>query len=89
MENWLASIGLLVVAILSVSVISRHITRATGRTKSMSGMSSMLAAACTACVVMVEAEVFHLPLPWLVLAAGVSAGALGLLAQVLVGRRAN
>jgi len=88
MENWIISICLLIVAALLVSAISRRITQATGRTRSLGFIASMLWAVVTVPAALGAASVFALPLPWAILVAGVSGGVFGLSAQALAGRRA-
>jgi hypothetical protein len=88
MEAWIISICLLIVAVFLVSAISRRITRATGRTRSLGFMASALWAVATVPTILGIAAVFALPLPWLILVAGVLGGTFGLSAQALAGRRA-
>ena len=87
MEDWIISICLLIVAVFLISAISRRITRATGRTRSLGFIASMFWAVATASTVLGVAAAFALPLPWLILVAGLLGGTFGLSAQVLAGRR--
>jgi len=88
MEDWIISICLLIVAALLVSAISGRITHATGRTRSLSFIASMLWAVVTVPAALGAASVFALSLPWALLVAGVLGGVFGLSAQALAGRRA-
>ena len=88
MENWIISICLLVVAALLASAVSRRITRATGRTRSLGFIASMLWAVVTVPAALGAASLFTLSFPWAILVAGVLGGLFGLSAQALAGRRA-
>jgi hypothetical protein len=88
MEDWIISICLLIVAVFLVSAISRRIARATGRTRSLGFIASMLWAAVTVPTALGAASFFALSFPWAILVAGVLGGLFGLSAQAVAGRRA-
>lgn len=88
MENWLLAASVLIVASLLVSLVSRRITQVSGRNRSLSFMWCMAWAVVSMCAAFGISDLFGLSLPWSLLAAGVSGGVFGLLAQALAGRRA-
>ena len=88
MNPWLVSIILLLVFAGVLGFATRVVVRRSGYTKTPHLPWSLLGPVGAGCAVAVAVGIFNLSGPWLVLVAGVAAGALQFLAQVICSYRA-
>lgn len=88
MDSWLISIILLLAFVAVLGLATHALVRRTGYAKKPHFPWSLLGPLGAGCAVAVAAGAFNLSGPWLVLVAGISAGALQLLAQVVCSHRA-
>ena len=86
MERWILPIIAIAVLSLVLPALSRLITQRTGRSKSVKGTWSLVTT-IGVFVSVIAASCFNLDLPWLAVAAGVSAGVIGLGVQLVAGAK--
>ena len=87
MERWILPIIAIAVLSLALPALSRLITQHTGRSKSVKGAWSLVTP-IGVFVSVIAVSYFNLDLPWLAVAAGVSAGVIGLGVQWAAGEKA-
>ena len=87
MERWILPIIVIAVLSLAFSALSRLITQRAGRSKSVRGAWSLVTPIGIFLSV-IAVSYFNLDLPWLAVAAGVSAGVIGLGVQWAAGEKA-
>ena len=87
MERWILPIISIAVLSLVLSALSRLITQRTGRSKSVKGVW-LLVIPIGIFLSVIAVSYFNLDLPWLAVAAGVSAGVIGLGVQWAAGEKA-
>ena len=87
MERWILPIIAIAVLSLAFSALSRLITQRAGRSKSVRGVWSLVTP-IGVFVSVIAVSYFNLDLPWLAVAAGVSAGVIGLGVQWAAGEKA-
>ena len=88
MTDWLIPAASLFLAVLALNAASRAITSSTGRTTATDGAWRLAVPLGTGAAVLGAASLWDLPLPWLAFSAGLAAGIIALLVQLLAGRRA-
>ena len=86
MERWILPIIAIAILSLVLPALSRLITQRTGRSKSVKGAWSLVTP-IGVFVSVIAASHFNLDLPWLAVAAGVSAGVIGLGMQWAAGEK--
>ena len=86
MERWILPITAIAVLSLTLSAPSRLITQHTGRTKSVKGAWSLVVPVGVF-VSVIGTSFLNLDLPWMAVAAGISAGIIGLCVQGIAGRK--
>ena len=87
MERWILPIIAIAVLSLVLTALSRLITQRTGRSRSVKGVWSLVTP-IGVFVSVIAVSYFNLDLPWLAVAAGVSAGVIGLGVQWAAGEKA-
>ena len=87
MERWILPIIAIAVLSLALPALSRLITQHTGRSKSVKGAWSLVTP-IGVFVSVIAVSYFNLDLPWLSVAAAVSAVAIGLVVQWAAGEKA-
>ena len=87
MERWILPIIAIAVLSLVLPALSRLITQRTGRSKSVKGVW-LLVIPIGIFLSVIAVSYFNLDLPWLAVAAAVSAGVIGLGVQWTAGEKA-
>ena len=87
MERWILPIIVIAVLSFAFSALSRLITQRTGRSRSVKGAWSLITP-IGVFVSVIAVSYFNLDLPWLAVAAAVSAGVIGLGVQWVAGEKA-